>query len=88
MLALLRNGVAYGYLIALTLRQGLSASQFLLYFTAVSGFTQWITGILQQVSTLQKESLELSTLREFLQWPEPFRFEDGQPLPRPQAPVS
>ena len=37
-LALLRNGVAYGYLIALTLRQGLSASQFLLYFTAVSGF--------------------------------------------------
>ena len=85
-LALLRNGVAYGYLIALTLRQGLSASQFLLYFTAVSGFTQWITGILQQVSTLQKESLELSTLRELLQWPEPFRFEDGQPLPRPQGP--
>ena len=85
-LALLRNGVAYGYLIALTLRQGLSASQFLLYFTAVSGFTQWITGILQQVSTLQKESLELSTLREFLQWPEPFRFEDGAPLPRPQDP--
>ena len=80
LLTLLRNGGAYAYLIWLTLTQGLSASQFLLYFSAISGFTQWVKGIMEQFSTLQ--SLELSTLREFLEWPEPFAFEEGKPLPQ------
>ncbi len=77
LLTLLRNGIAYAYLLALTLRDGLPASKFLLYFTAVSGFTQWVTEILEQFTELHKQSLDLSTLREYLEWPEPFRFEDG-----------
>lgn len=75
-----RNGIAYAYLLHITLTQGLPASQFLLYFTALSGFTQWVNGILEQFSTLHRESLELSTMREFLDWKEPFRFEDGEKL--------
>ncbi|KAB8289923.1 ABC transporter ATP-binding protein [Bifidobacterium avesanii] len=77
-----RNGVAYAYLIWITLAQELSASQFLLYFTAISGFGMWVTGILDQFAELNKESLELSQIREFLDWPEPFAFEDGEPLQR------
>lgn len=80
MLTLLRNGIAYGYLIWLTLEQGLPASQFLLYFSAVSGFSQWVTGILSQFAKLHQQSLDLSVFREFLEWPEPFRFEGGIPL--------
>ncbi len=79
-LAFVRNGIAYAYLIGLTLNQGLPVSQFLLYFNAVSGFTQWVTGILDQFSILHKQSLDLSTVRELLEWPEQFRFEDGEPL--------
>ncbi len=79
-LTLLRNGIAYFYLIALTLNTGLPASQFLLYFTAVSGFTSWVTGILSGFSTLHTQSIDLSMIREFLETPEPFRFEDGKPL--------
>lgn len=82
LLTLLRNGGAYAYLIWLTLSQGLPASQFLLYFAAISGFTQWVKGIMEQFSTLHRQSLELSTLREFLEWPEPFAFEEGAPLPQ------
>lgn len=82
LLTLLRNGGAYAYLIWLTLTQGLPASQFLLYFSAISGFTQWVKGIMEQFSTLHRQSLELSTLREFLEWPEPFAFEEGKPLPQ------
>ena len=82
LLTLLRNGGAYAYLIWLTLTQGLSASQFLLYFSAISGFTQWVKGIMEQFSTIHRQSLELSTLREFLEWPEPFTFEGGEPLPQ------
>ncbi|MGZ9585480.1 ABC transporter ATP-binding protein [Paenibacillus marinisediminis] len=81
-LSLLRNGIAYFYLIAMTINAGLPASQFLLYFTAVGGFTAWITGILNGFSTLHTQSLDISTVREYLETPEPFRFSDGMPLSR------
>lgn len=79
-LLLLRNGVAYAYLLWVTLHQGLPAAQFLLYFGAATGFAQWITGILAKFSTLQKQCLDISTVREFLEFPEPFCFEGGLPL--------
>ena len=84
LLTLLRNGVAYAYLLSLTLRQGLSAAQFLLYFSAIGGFTTWVTGILSTASELHRHSLDLSALRECLTWPEPFAFEEGAPLPAAQ----
>ncbi len=74
---LLRNGIAYVYLIWQTIERGLPASEFLLYFTAVSGFTAWITGILSEFSQLHKESIVLSKVQEYLNIPEPFKFEDG-----------
>lgn len=80
-LSLARNGIAYAYLIWLTLAEGLPASQFLLYFSAFTGFSTWVTGILQECSTLHKESLDLSTIQEYLHLPEPFRFADGAPIP-------
>lgn len=80
-MSIVRNSVAYWYLISMTLREGLPASQFLLYFTAIGGFTAWVTGILSGFSKLHKQCLDLSTLREFLELPEPFRFADGKPLP-------
>mgnify|MGYP001624037558 FL=1 len=80
LLSFLRNGIAYVYLIAMALNQGLPASQFLLYFTAIGGFTTWITGILAGFSTLNLQSMDLSTIREFLEIPELFLFEDGKHL--------
>lgn len=79
-LAFLRNGVAYGLLIAMALRGELSAAEFVLYFTAVSGFASWVTGIFSNLSKLHRQSLDLSALREFLEIEEPFRFADGKPL--------
>ena len=82
LLTLIRSGVAYAYLLWLTLTGGMSAAEFLLYFTAASGFTQWVTGILDMFNQLHRESLDISTVREFLDYPELFRFEDGEPLPK------
>ncbi len=76
-----RDGIAYAYLIWLALTEGLPASQFLLYFTAVSGFTQWVTGILSKGTELHRQTLDIAILRETLDWPEPFRFAGGKPLP-------
>lgn len=83
LLSVARNGIAYLYLINMALEGGLSASQFLLYFTAISGFTNWITGILNESMTLHRESLDLSSIREYLNLEEPFRFEGGKEIPAP-----
>lgn len=79
-LAFLRNGVAYLYLIALVLENNLPVAEFLLLFTAVSGFSQWITGILGGFSSLYKQSLDISVIRECLEYQEAFRFAEGEPL--------
>ena len=76
-----RNGIAYVYLIQLALHENLSVGEFLLYFTAISTFTQWVMGILQSTLKLHTESLDISRVREFLDYPEPFRFSGGAALP-------
>ena len=79
-LTFLRNGVAYAYLISLVIRGGLGVAEFLLYFTAVGGFTEWVSGILNGFSTLYKQSLDISTVRECLEYHEPFLFEGGKSI--------
>lgn len=80
LLALLRNGVAYAYLIGMVLDHQLSVAEFLLYFTAVDGFSNWVTGILNNMTKLKRQSIDICTVRECLEWPEPFQFEEGKPL--------
>lgn len=79
-LTFLRNGAAYGYLLALALGEGLSVSEFLLYFTAVGNFTTWVTGILKGFGELHQFSLELSSVRGYIEAPEPFRMEGGKAI--------
>ena len=83
LLTFLRNGIGYWYLLHITLKNGLPAAQFLLYFSALSGFGTWVTGILAQLSELHQESLDISVLREFLEYPEPFALAGGDPIPTP-----
>ncbi len=79
-LTFLRNAIAYAYLIGLVIGNGLSVSEFLLFFSAVGGFTAWVSGILGGFNTLHTQSLDISTVRECLEYPEPFKFEDGEPI--------
>ena len=81
LLTMARNGIAYVYLITMTLNEGLSVAEFVLYFTAFTTFTTWVMGILQEMSTLHKEGLDISIVREFLDYPETFRFEEGETIP-------
>ena len=84
-LTMARNGIAYVYLIRMALSEGLGVPEFLLYFTAVSTFTSWVMGILQECTKLHKESLDLSCVREYLEYPEPFKFEEGSSVPKADA---
>lgn len=81
-LLFIRNGIAYAYLLHRALTEGLEASEFLLYFTAFTGFSSWITGILSEFATLHKESLGLAVILEYIHLPEQFRFEGGVAIPQ------
>lgn len=81
-LTIARNGIAYVYLIHMVTTQGLPASEFLLLFSAVGGFTSWITTILDSVIQLHRQSQKLCQIREHLEWPEQFKFEEAPNVPR------
>lgn len=82
---LIQNGGAYTYLIIITIRGDLNISSFVLLFTAVNGLTQWINKLLQNITKLYKESLEISAIREFLNFKEEFKFKDGKAIePNPK----
>ncbi len=78
--AFARNAIAYFYLISLVLSNSITVPQFLLYFTAVSAFTSMLTQFLVKLNELQKQSIELSTLLDFLELKELFNFEDGKSI--------
>jgi ATP-binding cassette subfamily B protein len=77
-LTFFRNAIAYAYLIGLVIVNEISVSEFLLLFCAVDGFNVWVSGILGGFNTLHKQSLDISTVRECLEYPEPFKFSDGE----------
>ncbi len=79
-LTFLRNMIAYAYLIGLVIQNNLEVAEFLLFFSAVGGFTDWISGILGEFNILHKQSLDISTVRECLDYKEPFKFDEGEPI--------
>lgn len=79
-LSLAKNLLAYFYLINLTLENNLSSAEFLLYFTAITGFNQMLTKLLDSFSLLHKQSLDISVVREFLEFDEVFKFKDGKKI--------
>lgn len=83
--ALIRNGIAYVYLIGQVLAGNMDAPQFILYFSAVSGFTNWVQGIMENVAQIRQSGVGISDVMELLSYEEPYRFEDGELLPENQA---
>ena len=83
--ALIRNGVAYVYLIGQVLAGNMDAPQFILYFSAVSGFTNWVQGIMENVAQIRQSGVGISDVMELLFYAEPYRFEDGEALPENKA---
>ena len=76
-LSLLREGVAYAYLIVLALRGAIGAGDFVLYFAAISGFSAWMRAIVTHLTALRRTSLMTDKYRAFLDIPERFRRAGG-----------
>ena len=76
----MRNGIVYFFLIYAVLKSEMSAAQFVLYFNTVNVFTGGIGKIMTDLSTLRKQSLDICAVREFLDYPETFKMEEGNPI--------
>lgn len=82
LLAVVRNALAYIYLLRMVINGGLSVPEFLLHFSAITGFTGWVTMILDSTMALHMQSRYFGQIRQYLQWNEPFLFEGAPKVPR------
>ena len=78
---LARNGIAYFVLIRMCVEEGMAVADFLLYFSAISGFSNWINGLLLHFSNYHHRALQISSIQEYLAMEDQFRFESGKPVP-------
>lgn len=65
--ALLRDGLSYIYLIWMVTGGRLTPAEFILYFGAITGFSNWLNSILNQVSEISGAHLEIADIREYLE---------------------
>lgn len=79
-LTFIRNGIVYLFLIGGVLKGDMSAAQFVLYFNTWNAFTSDIGEIMTDLATLRKQSLDIGAVREFLDYPETFKMEQGIPI--------
>lgn len=82
LLEFLRSGATCYILLKMCLDSGMSAAEFMLYFSAVNSFNGQFSGILNNLRELRTLCLDLSSLMECLYYEEPFRFEGGKDIPQ------
>ncbi|MFI3325227.1 MAG: ABC transporter ATP-binding protein [Clostridia bacterium] len=76
-ISLLREGIAYAYLIYITLNSEISVGQFVLYFSAITGFSTWLQNIITQFTQMNRTSMHISKFRNYLEFDENFKRENG-----------
>ncbi|MBQ8611195.1 MAG: ABC transporter ATP-binding protein [Oscillospiraceae bacterium] len=78
---LIRNSVAYAYLLSIVLKNEMTAAQFLLAFSAVTALGSRLADICTFISNIKTASQDISHVREFLDIEEPFLFKNGTAVP-------
>ncbi|MCL1845204.1 MAG: ABC transporter ATP-binding protein/permease [Defluviitaleaceae bacterium] len=76
------DSIVYVYLIWQVLAGNIAVDTFVLLLASVHSFSDRITGILGEMSELGNISLRYCRVREFLAYPERFKREDGENIPK------
>ena len=64
---LLRDGLAYAYLIWQVINGNMTLDYFVFYFAAIAGFSGWLTGMLTQFADVTGTQSQISDMRNYLQ---------------------
>jgi ABC-type multidrug transport system fused ATPase/permease subunit len=81
LLALLRDGLAYFFLVGMVLSQKMTIGDFVFLFGAVAGFSAWLNGIAGNVSDIVAKGIHIGYYREYFSVPDKYNHGDGIPLP-------
>ena len=54
-------------------------------FSALISFTSWVQGLMENVAQIRQSGVGISDVMELISYEEPYRFEDGEPLPKNAA---
>ncbi|WP_440961812.1 ABC transporter ATP-binding protein [Paenibacillus nitricinens] len=84
---LFREGIVYGYLAYLYLHQRITIGDFVMYTTAVAGFSGVLQGIMKDLAHLRTQNLYIEGLRNFLEI-EQGEQDEGTSLPLPKGPYT
>ncbi len=79
-LNVVRVGLAYFILVYLMLENHWDIALFILYFNAITGFSEWIIQICSNFLGAKKELLAYARFKEFCDTPELFLFEGGKQI--------
>jgi ABC-type multidrug transport system fused ATPase/permease subunit len=69
-MVLIRDGGAYAFLTYLLLSDQIGLGEFVMLFAAIGGMAGWISGILNNSTSLFRASVEVSDRRELLDYPD------------------
>ena len=80
MLAAVREGVTYAFLLYLALSGKITVAEFVLYFNVVAGFSAWLGSMLGQITDMQRLNQSMNRFRSYLEYPEHYLREQGKPV--------
>ena len=86
LVVLVRDGAAYAYLIYKAVAGDVDASEFVLYFSAITALAGCLTEIIQIAGKLAQGALQISDFREDMEIPN--RLQHGAGIPLPKGPFS
>lgn len=85
-LNLMRDSIAYVFLLYQAVNSSISPADFVFYFGVITLYSNWLTGIISSYSALHETSLKMSDLRGFLEMKDIFKHDDGVQIPE-EAPA-
>ena len=80
MLAAVREGVTYAFLLYLALSGKITVAEFVLYFNVVAGFSAWLGSMLGQITDMQRLNQSMNRFRSYLEYPEHYLRDQGKPV--------
>lgn len=82
LLVFIRDGAAYALLIYKVIQGEVSVSNFLVYFTMISTFANWISGVLSNYTNLDLDNRGFCDFREYMEQKSTANMEAGASLPQ------
>ena len=82
LLSFVREGSAYLILVYIMYQKNLSASDFVLYFGVIAGFTAWFDGLTDNLYWLNRINVGYNEMREYIDHEDKSNNKSGLPIPK------